>query len=97
MRENRSYGLEGGESGSTGLPYPYRARNANRSHPLPSGGQRREKRLHRLATGGYGLGMRIVAIRCQAVDSGAKNASTVWRPVAGASVYHTSQIRWARG
>ncbi len=24
MRENRSYGLEGGESGSTGLPYPYR-------------------------------------------------------------------------
>jgi hypothetical protein len=25
MRENRPYGLEGGESGSTGLPYPYRA------------------------------------------------------------------------
>jgi hypothetical protein len=24
MRENRPYGLEGGESGSTGLPYPYR-------------------------------------------------------------------------
>jgi hypothetical protein len=23
MRENRTYGLEGGESGSTGLPYPY--------------------------------------------------------------------------
>ena len=23
MRENRPYGLEGGESGSTGLPYPY--------------------------------------------------------------------------
>ena len=24
MRENRTYGSEGGESGSTGLPYPYR-------------------------------------------------------------------------
>jgi len=24
MRQNRPYGLEGGESGSTGLPYPYR-------------------------------------------------------------------------
>jgi hypothetical protein len=23
MRENRPYGLEGGETGSTGLPYPY--------------------------------------------------------------------------
>ena len=23
MRENRPYGSEGGESGSTGLPYPY--------------------------------------------------------------------------
>ncbi|CAD71768.1 hypothetical protein RB820 [Rhodopirellula baltica SH 1] len=23
MRENRTYGSEGGESGSTGLPYPY--------------------------------------------------------------------------
>jgi len=45
MRENRPYGLEGGESGSTGLPYPYRAENAhrllrNRNHPLPSGGHR---------------------------------------------------------
>ena len=29
MRENRSYGLEGGESGSTGLPYPYRRAVAN--------------------------------------------------------------------
>jgi hypothetical protein len=41
MRENRPYGLEGGESGSTGLPYPYRARGGyglSRSHPLPSGG-----------------------------------------------------------
>jgi hypothetical protein len=24
MRETRSYGSEGGESGTTGLPYPYR-------------------------------------------------------------------------
>ena len=24
MRENRTYGSEGGESGLTGLPYPYR-------------------------------------------------------------------------
>ncbi len=23
MRENRPYGLEGGETGSNGLPYPY--------------------------------------------------------------------------
>ena len=23
MRENRPYGLEGGKTGSTGLPYPY--------------------------------------------------------------------------
>ena len=29
----------------------------NRSHPLPSGGQRREKDFHRLATGGYVLGV----------------------------------------
>ena len=27
----------------------------NRSHPLPSGGQRRERGFHRLATGGYVL------------------------------------------
>ena len=27
MRENRPYGLEGGESGSTGLPYPYQPKN----------------------------------------------------------------------
>ena len=27
MRENRPYGSEGGESGSTGLPYPYRFGN----------------------------------------------------------------------
>ena len=26
MRENRTHGSEGGESGSTGLPYPYRLR-----------------------------------------------------------------------
>jgi hypothetical protein len=65
MRENRPYGLEGGESGSTGLPYPYRRGNVhlmlqNRSHRLPSGGQRGELSLHRLATGGYVLGKRIV-------------------------------------
>jgi hypothetical protein len=29
-----------------------------------------------------GLGARIVAIRCQAVDGGASKASTVWRQVA---------------
>lgn len=29
MRENRTYGSEGGESGSTGLPYPYRERDLN--------------------------------------------------------------------
>ena len=43
--------------------------------------------FHRLATGGYVLGTcivccGIVAIRCQAVDSGAREASTVWRQVA---------------
>ena len=40
MRENRPYGSEGGESGSTGPPYPYRLQVATacRSHPLPSGG-----------------------------------------------------------
>ena len=32
MRENRPYGSEGGESGSTGLPYPYRRA---RSHLSP--------------------------------------------------------------
>ena len=54
------------------------------SHPLPSGGQRRELTYHRLATGGYGdrwlrrqvataTGgyVPLVAIRCQAVDNGA--------------------------
>ena len=25
MRENRTYGSEGGETGTTGLPYPYPA------------------------------------------------------------------------
>jgi hypothetical protein len=59
MRQNRPYGSEGGESGSTGLPYPYRAtvgygEGPNRSHPLPSGGGAREAGFHRLATGGYG-------------------------------------------
>ena len=42
MRENRSYGLEGGESGSTGLPYPYRGCGwfgfLGRSHLSPDGG-----------------------------------------------------------
>ena len=47
MRENRPYGSEGGESGSTGLPYPYRPGMvnrllSNRSHPLPSGGRQGE-------------------------------------------------------
>ena len=47
----------------------------NRSHPLPSGGQRRELSLHRLATGGYGRRTHIVCcgivtIRCQAADTG---------------------------
>ena len=32
MRENRPYGSEGGESGSTGLPYPYPLY----ARPLPS-------------------------------------------------------------
>ncbi len=35
MRENRPYGSEGGESGSTGLPYPYQVA---RSHLSPDGG-----------------------------------------------------------
>ena len=30
MRENRTYGSEGGEPGSTGLPYPYYAVAASR-------------------------------------------------------------------
>jgi hypothetical protein len=46
---------------------------------------RGEGGFHRLATGGYGriggYGV-FVAIRCQAVDCGASNASTVWRQVA---------------
>jgi len=33
MRENRPYGSEGGESGSTGLPYPYLWLTAQRSVP----------------------------------------------------------------
>ena len=59
MRENRSYGLEGGESGSTGLPYPYRAKGgyglfvAIRCQAVV----RREEGLHRLATGGCGSRM----------------------------------------
>jgi hypothetical protein len=44
MRENRPYGSEGGESGSTGLPYPYRATGWLQA----TGG-------YGLATGGYGL------------------------------------------
>lgn len=39
MRENRPYGSGGGESGSTGIPYPYRSGD---------GWLRRENR-HRLA------------------------------------------------
>ena len=35
MRENRPYGSEGGESGSTRLPYPYRS--GDRWLPPPSG------------------------------------------------------------
>ena len=56
---------------------------SNRSHPLPSGGSGVSKALHRLATGGYGRGTRIVccrivAIRCQAVE-----AARVRRPPSG--------------
>jgi hypothetical protein len=35
MRENRPYGLEGGESGSTGLPYPYPNSRLSAGDPLP--------------------------------------------------------------
>ncbi len=43
MRENRPYGSEGGESGSTGLPYPYPRNRSHlspdeRSHLSPDGG-----------------------------------------------------------
>jgi hypothetical protein len=41
MRENRPYGSEGGESGSTGLPYPYRKAvlaTCRGSHLSPDGG-----------------------------------------------------------
>ena len=44
MRENRPYGSEGGESGSTGPPYPYRFLGRSqlspdeRSHLSPDGG-----------------------------------------------------------
>jgi hypothetical protein len=34
MRENRPYGLEGGESGSTGLPYPYRTARISAGDPV---------------------------------------------------------------
>ena len=69
MRENRPYGSEGGESGSTGLPYPYRrevakrlcgerkASTAWRQVATARGGQAvvwGEKGFHRLAAGGYG-------------------------------------------
>jgi hypothetical protein len=36
MRENRPYGLEGGESGSTGLPYPYRNKHYEPSTAVSS-------------------------------------------------------------
>ena len=38
MRETRPYGSEGGESGSTGLPYPYRVADGTGSHLSPDGG-----------------------------------------------------------
>ena len=66
MRENRPYGSEGGESGSTGLPYPYRA---PRSHPLPSGGSGASYAStvwRQVATGDRWLRL-FVAIRSQAV------------------------------
>ena len=56
MRENRPYGSEGGESGSTGLPYPYRRPVATCRQtveaflaplpPLGSGWLRRAERLY---------------------------------------------------
>jgi hypothetical protein len=49
----------------------------------PGGGQRREKRLHRLATGGY---RQVATIRCQAVDSGARThppSGDRWLPPTG--------------
>ena len=36
MRENRPYGSEGGESGSTGLPYPYPSGEPTLSLHLPA-------------------------------------------------------------
>jgi hypothetical protein len=49
----------------------------HRSHPLPSGGQRREKtttvwRQVATALGIVAIGSGILAIRCQAVDSGVR-------------------------
>jgi hypothetical protein len=50
MRENRPYGSEGGESGSTGLPYPY---HVARSHLSPDGGGLTHAAVDRLAADGY--------------------------------------------
>jgi hypothetical protein len=56
MRENRPYGLEGGESGSTGLPYPYRGARGHLSR-VATCRQTLEvfpSAVHRLAASGYG-------------------------------------------
>jgi len=60
MRENRPYGLEVGESGSTGLPYPYRFdsrrfRFLGRSHLSPDGGSITRAAVHRYFALGFYL------------------------------------------
>ena len=55
MRENRPYGSEGGESGSTGLPYPYRKKPGSHLSPVATCRQTVEvfsRAVHRLAAGG---------------------------------------------
>ena len=69
MRENRTHGSEGGESGSTGLPYPYRALSmqivvvATLARAWTQLHLRWPRFLHRLATvATFALSMLIVVV-----------------------------------
>ena len=92
MRENRPYGLEVGESGSTGLPYPYRFDSRRfwflgRTHLSPDGGGFTCAAVHRLAANGYDStagdsGSSDVATCRQTVEALLAPLSTAWQRMA---------------
>jgi hypothetical protein len=72
MRENRPYGSEGGESGSTGLPYPYREKSQRKK------GYFFRRRLAATPLHGQCLGVRKNGIIVNIVKKVLRRSSFSW-------------------